>query len=306
MPATGRAISAAASLASMVNLGHGGNCPHVLGALAWIAGRLGTCRIETLGIVLTTLSTSWPSTLSLRSSTLYESKHQFEVMAIMPVTRRATVSDGSWAHPQRECNGSRRRFSAVSRLPCRVPGETSRPHQGSSPRAGLRQQDHRPIENVTDFRLLSADVEATRIPDRIVWLGQIGLLARIRGTKVLTAGGRPRRAQRVTYANRGTSRLTVTNQSSRQRLVCIPRSSPALCACPALIRHCTPSWTRPLPLRSSGIANTVAGRLPHFTERPNHAKGVVSRGPIPDRPSRLPAEVMWSGSTVRSGIDRPC
>lgn len=26
----------------------------------------------------------------------------------MPVTRRATVSDGSWAHPQRECNPTRR------------------------------------------------------------------------------------------------------------------------------------------------------------------------------------------------------
>ena len=80
-----------------------------------------------LGFVLATLSRSSDSTPGLRPSTLYEPERQFKVVSIMPATRRATVSDASWACLEQECNGSRSRFSAVSSLL----GETPRPHRGS-------------------------------------------------------------------------------------------------------------------------------------------------------------------------------
>ena len=104
----------------MVNLEHGGNCLRVLGALVWIVGLPGTCRIETLGFVLTSPSPSCPSTLSLRSSTQYESKHRFEVVAIIPVTNRKDSFLSEYAEAHRSLRFAREFGDVIAKYEARL------------------------------------------------------------------------------------------------------------------------------------------------------------------------------------------
>ena len=145
-----------------------------------------------------------------------------------------------------------------------------------------------------------------------VWLdslGQIGLLARLGSTKILTVRVRPRRTPRHTSASRDPSHLSATKQPIRQRLAQPARKSGAT--------HL--SGTDP-PLRSSldslppamgaAIISMAAGCLPLSGGRPAHPEGLVSIGLFAKHPPRHPASVMSSStedgvkSRGRTGLDR--
>ena len=53
------------------------------------------------------------------------------------------------------------------------------------------------------------------------------------------------------------------------------------------------------PLSMAKIINTDAGRLPLLAQHPAHPEILISQGPIPRRPARLPKEVRSSASSVQ-------
>ena len=144
----------------------------------------------------------------------------------------------------------------------------------SEARSGLRGHDLWQFRNVDAFWLLSAGVDAIRIPDRC------GLDRFVQPNRTACADsgdqdfdcGRecPRRLPLGYAWNRDPSQLSATKQPSREPLA---RSKCRKTHAPPL-RRCTPCWEPPGPPRSvtAGIGSAVASGRSPSAERPTRPK----------------------------------
>ena len=148
------------------------------------------------------------------------------------------------------------------------------------------QHDLWPVEDVKDFGLLSARVDATGSLISLDWIAVVADPTASGGFRAPRPRRvRPRRTLSVTYANGDRSRLAAASPPSRELLAHTWRGCPVLCAGLQPIRH----GASLDPLSPVEIISTFAGRLPPSSERPIRPKVLVSPSLISKRPSRPPA-----------------